>query len=862
MAQMPLVGEVVDRYRIEGVLGSGGMATVFVAYDPRLRRQVALKLVTDTSNADASPRLKREALAVASFTHPNIVAVFDVGETSYGPFIAMELVRGKTLRDALGEASVPLAEKMRWLRDVARALAAAHARGIVHRDVKPGNVMVSEEGVVKVLDFGIARSIDPGPPSGREAVPRPQAATRASSSLVTLTEEGSRVGTPRYMAPEQMSGEASDGRTDQFAWAVVAYELLAGRHQWLAPDELEGAQFTAPPPPIRTFVPELDPRVDAIVSRALRASPDERFASMDEVLAALEPCLDGPERAPRPRSRARLLALPAAAALAVASLAWALRRDAREAPAAAPTATALRFTPRGIRQLTFHRACDEFPTFTPDGRAVVFDGTDGANSRIFVVDAGGGEPRALTTVEGWDVAPAVSPDGASVAFLRMTDDDNAIFIAPLDGRDPPRRLLAGDVRPRWSRDGRGVWGGDPHAAAEYDARTGARLRQVSQPTGSEIGVLVEVSDGLVVAQFQTNARELSHGGIAVLGAVRPPRWLLRDETDEVLELTPDRRHVLAARITATGENEILGVPLDGAPVVSLAMGGFTPGKGLALSPDGRRVVWSTCRSYSEIVAVHGTTIESRPLAEPAHVHFLVGLPGKRRILAVTARTTWELDVTRATSPIARLTGSQAREISASSDSARVVYATDDGLFAATLDGEGPRVHLTDNDGGVSDGAPSFWEHDSALLFTRYFPGGASQVMSMPAQGGPVTPVLERGSCFSVPSPDGERIAYLDCAAAGAPVPMLWTRSQKRARPLSPQLGPGVYDRPAFSPDGKRVGIVRNSRSIAEIDVESGQVVREVAGNGASIAGIAYSGEELFAIRASWRGSVWLADLGE
>ncbi|HEY4121735.1 MAG TPA: serine/threonine-protein kinase, partial [Byssovorax sp.] len=213
-------GDTVERYTVEAILGEGGMGSVYRAHDERLERHVALKVVRlekgedEGARRDSTARLVREARAAAKLDHPNAVSIFDVGELDGTAFIAMELVPGRTLRAALAEIPPPaVGDRVRWLVDVARALAAAHRAGIVHRDVKPENVMVRPDGVVKVLDFGIARrakrGVDPSAPT-------------EEGTIATLTQAGVHVGTPAYMAPEQIKGDAIDGRTDQFAWGVLA----------------------------------------------------------------------------------------------------------------------------------------------------------------------------------------------------------------------------------------------------------------------------------------------------------------------------------------------------------------------------------------------------------------------------------------------------------------------------------------------------------------------------------------------------------------------------------------------------------------------------------------------------------------
>jgi eukaryotic-like serine/threonine-protein kinase len=280
-------GDRFDRYTIEGLLGEGGMGRVYCAHDGRLHRRVALKVVrfdrrsegepgttTAGEQADASERLMREARAAAALDHPNAVSVFDVGEYEGALFIAMEFVPGKTLRSYVGDAGTTLDQKLRWLVDVARALDAAHARGLVHRDVKPENIMVREDGVVKVLDFGIAKRV----------------------TFETDTVPGMLMGTPQYLSPEQVRGQSLDGRADQFAWGVVAYQLLTGEVPW---GDRTGVKLmlcilTGTPAAPSILVPSLPAHVDATILKTLAKSPADRFDSMELVADALEPFVRAP----------------------------------------------------------------------------------------------------------------------------------------------------------------------------------------------------------------------------------------------------------------------------------------------------------------------------------------------------------------------------------------------------------------------------------------------------------------------------------------------------------------------------------------------------------------------------------------
>jgi serine/threonine-protein kinase len=292
---MPLKpGDTIDRYVIEQLLGVGGMGEVYQARDERLQRKVALKVLRDEPSPGSvgsgpstggAARMLREARAAAALDHPNVVAVFDVGHIEAGgelqgtTYLAMELIKGSSLRAYIGDTTVPMAERVRWLVDVARALAAAHAAGLVHRDIKPENVMIREDGAIKVLDFGIARRAH-GPVD-------PSSSTE--SFLLPTTAHGVVMGTPLYMAPEQLRAESLDGRTDQFAWGVVAYEVLTGKMPWTVDQgsvAVVGQILSVSPRPLDEIA-DVPPPVAAAVARALSKAPAARFPSMDAVVEAL-----------------------------------------------------------------------------------------------------------------------------------------------------------------------------------------------------------------------------------------------------------------------------------------------------------------------------------------------------------------------------------------------------------------------------------------------------------------------------------------------------------------------------------------------------------------------------------------------
>jgi len=292
------------RYRLEALLGAGGMGEVHLAFDTRLQRRVALKLVrdarlkSDDERTAFVARALREARAAAALRHPSVVTVHDFGEEDGAPYVVLEYLEGEPLSRRIGRTDVPLQTRLAWLRDVALALAAAHDAGLIHRDIKPDNVFVCADGAVKVLDFGIAKHVEVG------------------DGVRPLTAEGAVIGTPGYMSPEQMRGETLDARSDQFSWGVLAYELLTGALPWTRTNEIMPLMLSVihdePAPPTRR-VPGLPKAIDVLVARAMQKTREARFDSMKEIAALLAEVASSAEGQLAPLGHAKTELLPSQA---------------------------------------------------------------------------------------------------------------------------------------------------------------------------------------------------------------------------------------------------------------------------------------------------------------------------------------------------------------------------------------------------------------------------------------------------------------------------------------------------------------------------------------------------------------------
>jgi serine/threonine protein kinase len=365
-------GSTLGRYTIESVIGAGGMGVVYRAFDPKLGRAIALKVVRpvdDDTALDARTRLIREARAMAKISHPNVIAVHDTGDVDDEVFIAMELVVGSNLADWEKQRTHPWREIIGIYLQAARGLAAAHRVGLVHRDFKPHNVLVGHDERVRVLDFGIARTLEEGD------APRPSEAVISQTSQVALTQTGAILGSPMYMSPEQHEGERADARSDQFSFCVALYHALYGALPFPGTTyfELRHTVTTseAAPPPRSSPVP---PAIGRALLRGLSRERGARFVSMDDLIMLIAD-------AARPRSQRWLLGVSAALVAALAAIVIVL---ATRSP---PPATPIDEPGFEAHQQPVTFVNSDAPTLSPDGHRLAYSALAGVVVRDLATGA-------------------------------------------------------------------------------------------------------------------------------------------------------------------------------------------------------------------------------------------------------------------------------------------------------------------------------------------------------------------------------------------------------------------------------------------------------------------------------------------
>ncbi len=778
-----MIGNRLGPYEITARLGQGGMGEVYRATDSRLRREVAIKVLPPAFTADAErlARFAREAQLLAQLHHPNIASIFGLEESEGTRALVMELVEGPTLAERLEGGPLPLAEALSLAAQIALALEEAHEKGIVHRDLKPQNIKASLDGRVKVLDFGLAKAMDPVAISAGDL-----ARSRAMMNSPTLTAAGTQLGvilgTAAYMAPEQAKGQPTDKRADIWAFGVVLHEMLSGRRLFAGESVAETLAGVLKSEMDWKALPEETPvAIRQLLRRCLERNPKNRLHDIADARIVLDEIASGvaeaagPASAPAKGMGARALGGVAAAALVLGAVAgWVAHRAPPPPAAKARWALAI---PDG-----YTVSAAEFPqlALSSDGRqqVAVVVGAD-ATPRLLLRSIDEFEPRLLPDTERAN-SPVFSPDGRWVAFFR---DGDLYKLATSGGA--PVRLAQVTVQPRgvtWSRDGFLYFSPDSVSGLSRVREAGGVVESVTTPDSAlnerthrwpsalpDGSSLIFTNDSQASSEFYDDAR---------IEAVR----LATGERKLLVEGASYARWSPGGQLVFARGGELFAVELDPAsltvhgPPRLVARGVATDvGSGavqfeLSASGDALWAPGGFTASYS-LAWMSREGVETRIDLPPAPYNESQLSPDGRRVLLTGGEggitDLWVADLERGTT--SRLTiGEQVESPVWSGDGGSVAYAarrrsqeqTVTAIFRRPADGSGDAEKLLEHARMIR---PNAFTSDGFLIYSAMnVAGEGDDVFRLPPEGG--EPELLVGGPHSQSqaalSPDERWLAYV------------------------------------------------------------------------------------------------------
>ncbi|HEX6216830.1 MAG TPA: protein kinase [Vicinamibacterales bacterium] len=790
---MPLApGARIGGYEIIAMLGAGGMGEVYRARDARLDRDVAIKVLSPAIAADADGlmRFDREARMLASLNHPNIAAIYGVEDRAGFPALVLELVDGETLADRIARGRVPVVEALEYAKQIAEALDAAHEAGVVHRDLKPGNIKITENGTVKVLDFGLAKAI------AAAAAPDP-AVDPAHSPTVTVhgTKGGVILGTAAYMSPEQARGKPIDKRTDIWAFGCVLYEMLTGTRTFRGETTSDViAAIIERQPDMSTLPAALPPHVRRVIERCLEKDLKRRARDIADVALQLDEDR-GPADPGRMRPALRRAGIAAAAILIVALAALASRRWSA-APAPAPTLPAVEFTISPPAGHVF--AADA--TVSPDGKYLAFQARDQQQvTSLWIRPIDTAAARRLQGTEGAASPGIWSPDGRFLAFLvgdswkRVSADGGPVVtivsgvLANLGASWGPDGtiLLAPANRTFLARVPAAGGSLEPVTTLNPDQENSHRWPRIL-PDGRHF-LFTARSDrpenlGIKIGSFGSNeVRPLVRA--ASPGVYAEPGWLVF--------MTPDQ-NLMAQRL----DPRTWSLSGDPQPIAaSVRYNGPSFNGAFDASLDGRVLTYAPASRGQSILAWFDRGGKSHTVVGPERRYRAVHLSPNGRSIAVElvddrygTRDIWLLDTT--TNALTRLTTNPATDWRPvfSPDGRELAFASDRAgastVYRTRLDRPGSEtVFYRHPNGGAF---PADWSRDGKQLIVQVDDsnGRPSGVLSVPIDGGSPTPLIQNDPVTTLAaqiSPDGSRIAFVSVASGEREVYVATIADGRRVR---------------------------------------------------------------------------------
>jgi eukaryotic-like serine/threonine-protein kinase len=772
-------GHKLGPYEILSTLGAGGMGEVYKARDTRLDRIVAIKILPSdkTTDPDRKQRFLQEAKAASALNHPGIVTIYDIGSENGVDYIAMEFIAGKALDQLIPRNGMPLGELLRYSAQAADALSKAHQAGIIHRDLKPANVMVSPDGLVKVLDFGLAKLTQPASNEGD-----------ATQTMKALTGDGKVVGTTYYMSPEQAEAKPVDARSDIFSFGAMLYEMATGQRPFVGDSQVAvlSSILRSDPKPAGEIRTGLPAELTRIIARCLRKDPARRFQHMADLKVALEELKDESDSGSLAASPARIaprrtvspwyLVSPAVVLIAIVVTVWKLTTHPP------PATTSYQPIP-----VTSYPGTQDDPSFSPDGNQIAFewDGPNEDNSDIYVKLIGPGSPLRLTTDPAFDFYPRWSPDGRSIAFLRMGDkyDHFSVIVIPALG-GPERRV--GTFPNNFIEASLPVeslgWTPDSKAlvvsAAESPGKPnrlvlvpleGGEPRPLTQPAPDSFGDARPAisGDGRTLAFLRVRGG-VSAAFLLPLSPALEPQGDPRPFADKYTFITGlswlpgDRELVFASGGRATSALLRIAATGTGAQVLS---GTGSNAINAAVSSTGNRLAYATPTQDANFWSVDLTTNAAtmdRALSSSYRDVFPQFSPDGKRVAFYSRRSgshqVWvaNADGSQAVA-LTSMAGSVTGSPRWSPDGQRIAFDSNTGgeYHIYTIGADGGQPHQ-----GTSGQAYfANWSHDGRWIYFSSSRSGQEEVWKVPAEGGQPAQVTHGGGTGSVESPDGKTLFF-------------------------------------------------------------------------------------------------------
>jgi Tol biopolymer transport system component len=811
-------GQRLGPYEVVSSIGAGGMGEVYRARDARLGREVALKtLPADVAgDPERRRRFELEARAVAALAHPGVLSLHDIGEADGVFFLVTELLEGETLRDRLLRGPLPIERALEWGAAVADALAAAHERGIVHRDLKPENLFLTRDGRLKVLDFGLAKDLQPDP------------RVSEAPTLASPTRTGVVLGTLGYLSPEQARGEAVDARSDIFSLGCVLYECLSGRRAFAGqtPHDLIAAVLRDDLPPLTSLRAEVPVGLARVVERCLAKDRSQRFQSASDLAFALRgaPTASGAvAAAPARGGRASRAAWLAAAALGAFGLAvgYALHRPRPE-----PDPVVVALTGGTSREAS--------PAISPDGKFVAYLASARGRTDVWVKFVGGGPGVNLTAASGLEIqshatigGPEISPDGSEIAVYAGVPNSpgaqRGIWLIPAPLGGPPRLLLRRGGGLRWSPDGQRI------AFMRPDPASGDAVL-VARADGGEERVLVPAAPGIHAHEpawsadgayvyfdrgpMNNNQAPTEIWRVRSDGGAPEPLFSTQGIAQSPL-LTPDGRALVYAGDQAGGALNLWLRPLGGGRERRLTRG---VGDYLVprLSRDGRRLVCEARISNGSLrsldlrqpalgmgadLTAAGADDASPSIARTGTLAFVSARNGTRDI--------W----------LSEADGSNPRPLTSDPENDSLPAISPDGSRVAFVSTRGGRrgLWLVPAGGGPPSSLVTVdvldrptWSADGRrVLYAAEGPGHQASLWIVPAEGGAPAQIPGVNGRCPAWSPVADEIAYFTSQPGSGLQTVRLTNSRGEERPGRVDVSIGAVDALSFSWDGRQLAIGRS-----------------------------------------------------